>query len=68
MGNSKGFTPSLSLCNLVNALVSRNKEVKHSSEASGLYGFSAEMEIFVSKSELRETRECNMKEESYLKV
>lgn len=45
MGNSKGVTWSLSLCNLVNALVPRNKEVTLYSEASGLCGFSAEMDI-----------------------
>ena len=46
MGNSKGFTPSLSLWNLVNTPVSRNKEVTLSSEASGLSGFSEEMDIY----------------------
>jgi len=46
MGNSKRFTPSLSLFNLVNTSISCNKEVTLSSEASGLSGFSAKMEFY----------------------
>ena len=46
MGNSKGVTPSFSLCNLINTQVSCNKEVTLSSEALGLSGFSAEMDIY----------------------
>ena len=45
MGNSKGVTPSLSLCNLVNTPVSHNKKVTLSSEASDLFGFLAKMDI-----------------------
>jgi len=45
MGNSKGVTKNISLCNLVNTLVFHNKEVILSSEASGLFGFSVEMDI-----------------------
>ena len=45
MGNSKGMTPSLSLCSLVNTPVCCNKEVTLSSKTSGFSGFSAEMDI-----------------------
>ena len=46
MGNSKGVTPSLSLCNIVNTLVCCNKEVTLSSETLGLCGFSVEIDIY----------------------
>jgi len=45
MGNLKGVTPSLSLCSLVNTPVFCNKKVTLSSDISGLYGFSVEMDI-----------------------
>lgn len=40
MGNSKGVTPSFSLCSQVNTLVSRNREVSLSSESSSFSGFA----------------------------
>ena len=45
MGNSKGVTPSLSLCSLANTLVCCIKEVTLSSNTLGLSGFSAEIDI-----------------------
>ena len=45
MGNSKGVTPSLSLCSIVDTPVRCNKEVTLSSETSGLYDLSVEMDI-----------------------
>ena len=45
MENSKGFTPSFSLCNIVNTPVSCNKEVILSLDSLGLFGFSVEMDI-----------------------
>ena len=46
MGNSKGVTPSISLCDLVNTPVCCNKEVTLSSETLGLCGFLAKMDIY----------------------
>lgn len=60
MGNSKGVTLSLSLCNRVNTPVSRNKEVTLSPEALGFSGFSEEMDIcsnfYIKKPTLGDSR------------